>query len=178
MDNLESRIRALEASNRRQRYSITALAGIIVGGAFIAATRPVGDATFDTITCKSWNIVDKDGKVRIGAEVRPNGDASMLWLDKDGKPRILASTLAGGSAAMSFLDKDAEIRIVASTSATGVASVHCFDKDGRARIIAGTTPDGGADMAWYDKDGKAHIGAATKTDGTVTLPTTHLKPKP
>jgi hypothetical protein len=45
MDNLESRIRALEASNRRQRYSIIALAAIIVGGAFIAATRPTGDAT-------------------------------------------------------------------------------------------------------------------------------------
>ena len=67
MDNLESRIRALEASNRRQRYSITALAGIIVGGAFIVATRPIGDATFDNVTCKGWAVVDKDGKTRIDA---------------------------------------------------------------------------------------------------------------
>ena len=98
MDNLESRIRALEASNRRQRYSITALAAIIVGGAFIAATRPVGDATFGTVTCKNLKIVDDNGKMRISARIDADSAAGIALYDKSEKGRILASTDANGSA--------------------------------------------------------------------------------
>ena len=43
----------MQTSVKRQRFAIIALAGIIVAGGFIAAVRPAGDATFDTITCKS-----------------------------------------------------------------------------------------------------------------------------
>ena len=98
MDNHESRIRALEASNRRQRYSITALAAIIVGGAFIAATRPAGDATFETVTCKGWAVVDNSGKTRIDAYTLPDGSASIRWFDTNGKPRLAARTNASGNA--------------------------------------------------------------------------------
>ena len=115
MDNLDSRIRALEASNRRQRYSITALAAIIVGGAFIAATRPAGDATFDTVTCKAWKLVDKDGKGRIGAVTTDDGTAGMAWYDKNGKMRIDAVTTGDGNAIVTWLDKNGKDRISAST---------------------------------------------------------------
>ena len=155
MDNLESRIRALEASNRHQRYSITALAAIIVGGAFIAATRPAGDATFDTVTCKKWSLVDKDGKVRIGAQVRPNGDAGMVWTDTNGKTRIGVSIATDGTAATAW-----------------------FDKDGKMRIGATTSPDGTAAMSWLDTNAKIRIVACTDATGNVILPTSDLTPKP
>ena len=56
-----------------------------------------GDATFDTITCKSWIVVDKDGKERISAATLADGQASVQWLDKDGKVRIGAATYADGT---------------------------------------------------------------------------------
>ena len=155
MDNLESRIRALEASNRRQRYSITALAAIIVGGAFIAATRPGGDATFDTVTCKAWAVVDNSGKTRIDAYTLPNGSANVRWFDTNGKPRLAASTQASGSAGMTW-----------------------YDKEFKTRMSADTMPDGSAGMRWIDNDNKVRISALTKANSTVNLPTTDLKPNP
>ena len=52
------------------------------------AFQQVGNATFDTITCKAWKVVDKDGKQRIGAATFANGEAGVQWLDKDEKARI------------------------------------------------------------------------------------------
>ena len=154
MDNLESRIGALEASNRRQRYSITALAAVIVGGTFIAATRPASDATFDTVTCKAWNVVDND-KVRIGAKAAADGTAGVTWFDNNSKGRIFAGTTASGKSAIVWLDTNE-----------------------KSRISAHTQPDGTALMQWTDKDGKPRILAGTGgTEGTI-LPTTDLKPQP
>ena len=85
-----------QAGMKRQRFAIIALAGIIIAGGFIAAVRPAGDATFDSITCKGWNVVDEKGKLRIAAGTTDDGDASVAWLDKDEKRRIMASTHANG----------------------------------------------------------------------------------
>ena len=177
MDNLESRIRALEASNRRQRYSITALAAIILGGAFIVMTRPAGDATFDTVTCKAWKLVDTDGKTRMSAVTTANGHADMSWFDKDGETRILAGTYATGDAAMAWFDKDGETRMVANTDANGDADMSWFDKDGTMRIVAGTYVDGIAVAWWFDKDGELRIKTGTDAENAVMLPTIDLKPK-
>ena len=143
----------MQKSIKRQRFAIIVLAGIIVAGGFVAAVRPAGDATFDKITCKTWRVVDKDGKVRIGAVTLADGEAAVQWLDKDGKLRIDASTLADGNAGVSWRDKD-----------------------GKARIGASTFADGDAAMTWNDKDGKMRIMAATLADGTVFLPTQNDNP--
>ena len=70
---------------------------MIVAGVGVAAIQPAGDATFDTITCKAWRVVDKDGKQRIGAGTFANGQASADLTDKDGKMRIAAGTFADGT---------------------------------------------------------------------------------
>jgi len=131
-----------QASVKRQRFAIIALAGIIVAGGFIAAVRPFGDATFDTITCKTWKIIDKDGKMRIGATTDANGYASVQWHDKDGKQRIAAATFADGNATVSWLDKDEKLRITATTFSDGFSSLAWFDKNMKTRIEAGITADG------------------------------------
>ena len=113
-----------------------------------------GDATFDTITCKSWIVVDKDWKMRISASTEADGYAGVRWWDNDGKMRIAAATLANGQASVQWKDKDGKVRIDAATLANGEASVLWKDKDEKMRIFAGTTPD-----------------------GTVVLPTSDLKPK-
>ena len=127
MDNLESRIRALEASNRRQRYSITALAAVIVGGTLIVAMRPAGNATFDRVTCKNLSVIDDNGKQRISAFTDAAGDAVMQWLDKDEKTRISTHTPADGSAAMQWHDKDGKERIEAGTDTDGTVGLPTTD---------------------------------------------------
>ena len=149
---LQTQIDELKTSLNRQKLAIIALVCVIVAGVGIAAIQPAGDATFDTITCKAWKVVDKDGKQRINAGTHADGSAVVGWSDKDGKGRIGAGTFADGSAVVGWLDKD-----------------------GKQRINAGTHADGRANVVWYDKDGKGRIGAATLADGTVVLPTSDLK---
>ena len=122
MDNIQDQIRVLETSFRRQRFAIVALASILAGSALIFAVRPAGDATFDTITCKEWRVVDKDGKVRIAAGTAPDGIVGLLWMDKDGTGRILAATFADGDAGVAWSDKDGKTRILADTAASGTVT--------------------------------------------------------
>jgi len=152
LETLSADLRTLKTSVQRQRIVIASLAGIIGIGAFIGATRPAGDATFDTITCKEWKVVDKDGKVRIEAGTSDDGKAGVVWRDMDEKMRIAAGTFADGQARVTWRDKDEKMRIGASTRADGTASVQ-----------------------WLDKDGKQRISAGISADGTVILPTTDQK---
>ena len=101
---LQTQIDELKASSKRQKIAIIALAGVIVVGVGVAAIQPAGDATFDTITCKAWRVVDKDGKVRIGAGTHADGEASVQWLDKDEKVRIAAGITADGTVGLPTSD--------------------------------------------------------------------------
>ena len=96
METIQQQLNALQTSVKRQRLLNIALLGIIVAGGFIAAVRPVGDATFDTITCKRWIVIDANEKQRITA-FTANGTAGVTWLDKYDKQRIGAFTLADGT---------------------------------------------------------------------------------
>jgi hypothetical protein len=102
MEDIQAQIQSLQTSVRRQRFAIVGLASLLAGSfhagcADRGAVAPTGDATFDTITCKQWKVVDKDGKVRIGANTRDDGTAAVVWIDKDGAGRIAAGTLADGT---------------------------------------------------------------------------------
>ena len=153
METIQQQLNALQTSAKRQRLLNIALLGIIVAGGFIAAVRPVGDATFETITCNKWQVVDNDGKMRIAAVTLADGETGVFWYDKDGKGRITAGTLTDGS-----------------------ATAQWNDKDGKLRINAGTFANGDAAVVWLDKDGKLRIGAVTGANGTLGLPTEDLTP--
>ncbi len=152
MDTIQEQIRVLQTSVRRQRFAIVTLASILAGSALIGAVRPAGDATFDTITCKTWTVVDKDGKKRISASTLADGSAGVSWWDKDGKSRISAGTGADGHAGVWWADKDGKERIGAQTKADGTAGVWWLDKDGKGRITAATLVDG--TVVYPTKDGK------------------------
>ena len=121
--------------------------------AFVSYVVWQRNPTFDKITCKGWNVVDKDGKMRIIAGTRADGQAAVEWYDEERKLRITATTFADGDASVKWLDKDRKVRIGASTDAKGNATV-----------------------ALGDNDGKSRIAAATFLDGTVVLPTEDLNP--
>jgi hypothetical protein len=123
MENIQEQIQALQISVRRQRFAIVALASLLAGSVLLGAVSPAGDATFDTITCKEWKVVDKDGKVRIGAGTAADDSAGVMWSDKDGKGRIIANTDAKGNAGVMWFDKDGKKRIEADTKPDGSASL-------------------------------------------------------
>ncbi len=127
METIQQQLNALQTSVKRQRLLNIALLGVIVAGGFIAAVRPVGDATFDTITCKGWKVVDKDGKLRIVAATLDDGQASVALLDKQKKARISATTFADGDAGMTWRDKDEKTRIGAVTFADGTVNLPTTD---------------------------------------------------
>ena len=74
--------------------------------AFVGYVVSQLNPTFDTITCKKWRVVDKDGKVRISAGTFADGTASVAWVDTDGKVRIDASILADGDVVLPTKDEN------------------------------------------------------------------------
>ena len=53
--------------------------------------------TFNSITCKSWHVVDADRKSRISAGTLANGNCSVIWNDKNGEARIMAAVMSDGT---------------------------------------------------------------------------------
>ena len=154
---IDEQLTSMRSTLQRQRVFNVVLVCTVVVAALSHLYFPQfgDDATFNTVNCETWNVIDANGNLRISATTTPDGSTSMTWLDKDGKPRIGASTVADGSAGMTWFDKDV------------------------LRISTGTEADGNAGMTWFDKDGNYRITARTAAaDSTVTLPTTDLKLKP
>ena len=179
METIQQQLNALQTSVKRQRLLNIALLGIIVAGGFIAAVRPAGDATFDTITCKGWKVVDSEGTVRMDALTKAEGSAGVGWFDKEGKQRISVLTFANGFAGVAWFDKVGNKQISVGTSAGGDASAVLSDNNGKPRIAASALGVGHAKVLLLDKDGKARIAAGTEVDGTVILPTKDLNsPQP
>ena len=86
--------------------------------------------TFGTITCKSWYVVDADGKHRIQAFTSPiDGFAGVTWSGKGGKQRITAFTDADGQASVQWYDTDRHCRIAAETYADGRAYLPTTDRN-------------------------------------------------
>ena len=147
MDNIQEQIRELRETVTRQAKAILELSRDLD-----ALKAQVASGDFETITCKAWMVVDKDGKARIVACTSADGDAGVTWSDKDGKARIVACTYADVEAVVAWYDKDGEERISAFTYAGGDAGVTWSDKDGEERITASTDADGSVN--YPTKDGK------------------------
>jgi len=77
---------------------------IVFAVAFVGYVVWQRNPTFDTITCKKWRVVDKDGKVRIIAAALANGQAGVQWFDKDEEIRIHALIAANGTVLLPTTD--------------------------------------------------------------------------
>ena len=123
---------SVEEQLASMRLSIVALQskidelGVALAEATAAAARPDGNATFDTVTCKKWKVVDDSGKERMSASTNAVG-AGITWYDKDETARMSASTLADGRASMDWFDKDGKSRIGASTKTDGTVTLPTTD---------------------------------------------------
>ena len=177
---IDEQLTSMRSTLWRQRVFNVVLVCTVVVAALSPSYFPQfgPDATFNTVNCKTWNVIDANGNLRISATTTPDGSTSMTWLGKDGKPRIGATIAADDSASLAFADKDGMPRIGASTSADGNGGISLFGNDGKPRIGVTIAADGNGGMTWFDKDGNSRITASTAADSTVTLPTTDLKLKP
>ena len=101
---------------------------IVFAVAFVGYVVSQRNPTFDTITCKRWDVVDAEGNIRIGALTSADGIAVVSWRDKDGKGRISAYTTADGDGTVLWIDKDGEVRIAASTFADGTVDLPTKDR--------------------------------------------------
>ena len=176
---IDEQLAGLRSTLQRQRGLNFVTVLIAVVALCVSYMRLAGvNATFDTVNCKTWNVIDDNGTARITATTSADGASAMAWLGKDGMPRIGASTSADGNGGISLFGNDGKPRIGATIAADGNAGMTLFDKDMNLRMSAGTFANGNAGMTWFDKDGNSRITASTAADSTVTLPTTDLKLKP
>ena len=100
---------------------------IVFAVAFVGYVVWQRNPTFDTITCKTWDVVDADGKMRISAGTFADGEASVKCLDKDGKKRIVAATFADRNALIAVSDQDGKPRIAAATFPDGTVGLPTKD---------------------------------------------------
>ena len=169
MDHLHHEIQSLQASVRRQRYAIYGLSAVLAGTALLGAARSSEDATFDMVTCRGWQVVDKDGTVRIAAATDADGKATVQWFDTGGKVRIAAATLASGDSGLEWFGKDGKKRINAATIADGSSGVSWFDANEKWRVAVVTAADGSAGLLVLGQDGKPQIEASTSANGSTTF---------
>ena len=79
--------KTLETSVRRQRITITALVLVAVAAAVMAAAPQSRNATFDTITAKSLQIVNDAGEVQVGLAATEDGGGLAIF-NPAGKPQV------------------------------------------------------------------------------------------
>jgi hypothetical protein len=115
MSVAKERIERLERDMRRLREGMLVLAIALIA----TFAWSVVQATPGELTLRRLAIVDDDGKERIVAATRPEGEAGLSHYDANGK-----------------------LRISAGTHPEGDANVQHFDPGGRQRINLGTGPDG------------------------------------
>ena len=117
--------------------------------AFVAYVVWSRNPTFDTITCKSWKVVDEDGK-----------------------ERIVTGTDQFGFSSVAFVDKNKQMRISAGTRASGLAGMAIFDMEGKSRIAALSFEDGVVMLPTHDWESDK----AAKSDGAAEFPKEELNP--
>ena len=123
----------------RKQYVLTVALSMLTGllGGLVSSWLFVGTPVFaqktevaDIIRARSFELVDKDGKLRAGLGLSDYGGPSLFLYDKNGKNR----------AGLGLAD--------------GVPILMIRDKDGKTRAGLGLSDDGGPRLELYDKDEK------------------------
>ncbi len=168
MQNSDDQVQALRAElarlerigTRRQWFLFTALGASICIG-LMGASPDEKTASFDSLTCREFKVLDKDGNCRIRASINDKAMATLTLQSPSGSPRVMLMDLPEKGAGITLLDQEGKIRIVASTSKNGSGEIALNDANQKARIVAGTDASGTARIVWWDGDGKMRIDLGT-----------------
>ena len=175
--------KAIEEQLASMRLSILGLQSKVdelsqaLAEATAAIARP--DATFDTVRCKTLQVVDRDGKERIfvgtfNTQIHRYmmNTVGIQLIDKQNVVRICASTDDMDNANSCWWDLNGKCRICASTRGWAFdndGEIRWLDMDGNVRMRTTTLQNGIAGMTWDDKDRKTRIVAQTKRNGDAAM---------
>ena len=151
MSVAKERIQRLERDMRRIREGMLVLAIALIATFAWSVTQ----ATSDELTLRRLAIVDDDGKERIVAATRPEGDAGISYYDTEGKLRISAGTKPEGDANVQHFDPHGRQRVNVGTGPGGEAALENHDEDEKKRLDALTFPDGYSGIALRSSNGES-----------------------
>ena len=114
---------------KTRSYTAYLLVLVVVGMLFIAS-RPPQD-TFDKITVREFELVDKDGTPRVTIQSYPDGEVVFRLRDDKGLVRVKLGAGEGGSGFVLLNDEDGGIQAVAKNKGVSISE---FDKDGKKRV--------------------------------------------
>ena len=151
MSVAKERIQRLERDMRRLREGMLVLAIALIATFAWSVTQ----ATPGELTLRRLAIVDDDGKERIVAATRPEGDADLSHYDANGKLRISAGTHPEGGANVQHFAPDGTQRINVGTGPAGEAAPEDHNGSAENRIAALTFPDGYSGIALRGSNGES-----------------------
>jgi hypothetical protein len=157
MSEADERMERLEGEVRRLRAIFLGL-GLCLAATFSLALKANIDAIQelpDELALRRLAIVDADGKERIVAATRPDGEVGLSHYDTDGKLRINAGTSPRGGANVQHFAPDGTQRINVGTGPAGEAVPESYNGSAENRIAALTFPDGYSGIALRSSDGEA-----------------------
>jgi len=114
---------------KTQSYSGYFLVLIVILMLFIAS-RPPQD-TFDKITVREFELVDKNGTQRVSIQSNPDGEVVFRLRDDKGMVRVKIGAGEEGSGIVLLNDEDAGIQALAKDKGVSISE---FDKDGKKRV--------------------------------------------
>ena len=112
-----------------QSYTAYVLVLVVVVMLFIAS-RPPQD-TFDKITVREFELVDKDGTPRVTIQSYPDGEVVFRLKDEKGLVRVKLGAGEEGSGIVLLNDDDGGIQAVAKKKGISISE---FDKEGKKRV--------------------------------------------
>jgi hypothetical protein len=151
MSVAKERIQRLERDMRRLREAMLVLAVALIATLAWSVTH----ARPDELTLRRLAIVDDDGRERIVAATRPDGEVGLSHYDTDGRMRISAGTNSKGGANAQHFDAIGRQRINVGTGANGKAVLEDDERGKKTRIGVITFPDGYSGIALRSSNGES-----------------------
>ena len=130
MQTIMARVERLERQNRRMKLVVVSMVVVVGAGLLMGQASPTKKVP-KVITAEKFRVVDKDGNLRIGLGVEPDGSPRLMFIDEDGKTRIGL-----------YVERDDSTGMVLN------------DKDEKGGIELRVLPDGSPGLVLKDKDGK------------------------
>ncbi|MBK8206956.1 MAG: hypothetical protein IPK87_09230 [Planctomycetes bacterium] len=131
-----------------------ALAGAFAAVGIMQPTPVGAQEGIGAVKATEFQLVDKNGKVRIQLDVGESGDARFSMLDGKGAVRLQANS-GGDQAYVSLLDGSGKIRYLVGHNLKDDMVMETYtDAEGRNRFISSLRKEGDAVITFANSEGK------------------------
>ncbi len=145
-----------------------ALAGAFAAVGIMQPTQVGAQEGIGAVKATEFQLVDKNGNVRIQLDVGKDGDARFSMLDDKGAVRLQANS-GGEKAYVSLLDGAGKVRyLVAHNTKDDMVMETYTDAEGRNRFVSSLRKDGDAVISFSNSEGKSVV-TLMGSDGLASL---------